>query len=420
MTAIVLGSDTPVGLTIIRELGRHGVVVHAVGRTPHAIGGASRHAASHRARPPGPLAEWLPAMIAAVGARALLAVSEDDLVALARMPPVIEGCRILTPRAGPLATVLDKSATLAAAATLGLDVPPGWQPAATDDFAARAARLAYPVVVKWADPPAITTALDVHGLPLVKAEFAASPDALLAILRRYDALARWPLVQDYCAGSGLGQMLYMAGGRATLAFQHRRIHEWPPEGGISTICAAVPPDRHAAQMARSESLLRLLGWEGPAMVEYRHDPATGRYWLMEINGRFWGGQPLASACGAEFAWELYRRGVGGETTDAPAPRHDLIARYMIPETRRLVRVLIGPKTYPDPAFRPTPWRDLRRYLLGFLSSRGRYYVWSVRDPGPLLRDAANVIAKIARSARRRRAPAPRDQSAPDRPADSDR
>lgn len=24
------------------------------------------------------------------------------------------------------------------------------------------------------------------------------------------------------------------------------------------------------------------------MVEYRHDPKTGKYWLMEVNGRFWG------------------------------------------------------------------------------------------------------------------------------------
>lgn len=417
MIALVLGSDTPIGLTIIRELSRHGVAVHAVGRSPHAIGGASRYVASHCVRPAGPLAEWLPGMIAAVGADGLLAVSEDDLVALARLPPVIARCRILTARAGPLAAVLDKSVTLAAAATLGIDVPIGWQPVATENFEVLATKLIYPVVVKWADPPAIAALLDAWGLPLVKAEFATSADRLLAILCRYDPVGRWPLVQTYCAGVGLGQMLYMANGRATLAFGHRRVHEWPPEGGISTMCAAETPDRHATQMVLSESLLRFIGWEGPAMVEYRHDRATGRYWLMEINGRFWGSQPLASACGAEFAWELYRRRVLGETRQAPAPRYDLTARYMIPETRRLLRILRGPRTYQDPSYRSTPWRDFGRYLAGFVDMHSRYFVWSVCDPGPWFRDMANVFKKVAHSARLAPVPAPRDRSATGRRAD---
>ena len=36
------------------------------------------------------------------------------------------------------------------------------------------------------------------------------------------------------------------------------------------------------------------------MVEYRHDPLSGQYWLMEVNGRFWGSLPLATAAGADF------------------------------------------------------------------------------------------------------------------------
>ena len=31
-----------------------------------------------------------------------------------------------------------------------------------------------------------------------------------------------------------------------------------------------------------------MGWDGVAMVEYRVDPATGRYALMEVNGTFLG------------------------------------------------------------------------------------------------------------------------------------
>src|SRR3546814_15830595 len=76
---------------------------------------------------------------------------------------------------------------------------------------------------------------------------------------------------DVCSsdlGVGLGQMLHMEGARATLRFQHRRLHEWPPEGGVATLCRAEPMDRHATQMALSEKLLRALDWQGPALVEY--------------------------------------------------------------------------------------------------------------------------------------------------------
>ena len=79
-------------------------------------------------RPSGPIKDWLPALIRQTGAKALLAISEDDLVALAALPQEIEGCQILTPRGEPLAIVLDKAQTLAHAQAIGIDVPLSWQP----------------------------------------------------------------------------------------------------------------------------------------------------------------------------------------------------------------------------------------------------------------------------------------------------
>ena len=398
--ALLLGIDTPIGLSVVRELGSHGVPVHGIGRSRAAIGAHSRFIAGSSVREAGPLAEWLPTLIRRTGAKALFAISEGDLIALAAMPEEIGGCRILTPRAGPLAIVLDKRETLARARGLGIDVPIGWQPGDGEDFSARAAALSYPVVVKWPDPMAVAAMLERRGLALVKAEFARDPAALLAILDRYAPLGRWPIVQGYCPGHGLGQMIHMAAGRATLCFQHRRLHEWPPEGGVSTLCAAEPIDRHQAQMAKSEALLGDIGWEGPAMVEYRHDPATGRYWLMEINGRFWGSLPLARACGAHFAWEAYRRQILGEH-DEPGPyRSTLRARYMIPETRRLIRLLFGRGEIADPFFRPRPLRDLAVWLLGFVDPRTRYYVFSPSDPGPFVADLRSTLRKALSRERR--------------------
>ncbi|HEY0270252.1 MAG TPA: carboxylate--amine ligase [Sphingomonas sp.] len=393
--AIVLGIDSPIGLSVVRELGQHGVPVHGIGK-PGSIGAASRHCTAFTPRPRGPLAEWLPALVERSGAAALLAIGESDLVALAALPDRVAGCRILTPRAGPLAIVLDKRETLARAAALGFDTPRSWQPLPADDFIARAAALTYPAVAKWADPAEMAPALVRHGLAFVKAEFVRDPDEAAALLARYAPLGQWPLIQSYCPGQGLGQMLFMDGAAATLTFQHRRLHEWPPEGGVSTWCMAEPRDRHGAQMDMSRALLRDIGWQGPAMVEYRHDPATGRYWLMEINGRFWGSLPLARHCGAHFAWEQYRRAILGDPSPAATPRDRLRARYMIPETRRLLRILLRRSAIADPAFVARPLRDLASYILGFVDPRTRYYVLDIGDLGPSLADLRGIFRKVRR------------------------
>ena len=122
--AIVVGVDTPIGLTVIRELGQHGVLVVGVGSSEHSVGAASRFTHSFYKRPKNePMAQWLPELIRHHGAGAVLAVSENDLLELALLPEQIEGCQILTPRQPQLDLVLDKSRTMTAAKQLGLDTP---------------------------------------------------------------------------------------------------------------------------------------------------------------------------------------------------------------------------------------------------------------------------------------------------------
>lgn len=392
---MVLGLENAIGLTVVRELGGHGVPMHGIGRA-QGITAASRYCTSVTARPTGPMADWLPDLIARTGARALFAISETDLLELAQLPPMIGDCHILTPRAEALRNVIDKRLTLKAAERAGLLVPQTWQPEADEDFPAHIAAMPYPLVAKWANPPEVIPLLEQGGVEWIKAEYIHDAEALHALLERYRPVGRWPLIQQYCGGVGVGQMLFMADGQASLRFQHRRLHEWPPEGGVSTLCRAEPADRHRAQMALSERLLHALDWSGPAMVEYRYEAAQDRYWLMEVNGRFWGSLPLARHCGAHFAWEGYRRAVLGQGGPAPEPRDDLRARYMVPETKRLARLFLRSRPSSDPFFHVQRWSDLVTYLVGFLDPRMRYYVFTLRDPRPWLRDIAQIVRKVVR------------------------
>lgn len=391
--AIVLGVDSAIGLTVVRELGRHGVPVIAIGKSVRALGSYSRHCGRFVVRPKGvALGAWLPDVIRDTGAAVLLAVSEGDLLELSTLDAEIAGCRILTPRAGPLSLVLDKARTLDAAAAVGIEGPPCWQPLAHEDFAARAATVPYPAVLKWNDPPAMWAKLEAAGLPFAKTDYALGPEDLLARLARYDALGEWPLVQGWCGGHGFGQMLMMAEGRARLRFQHRRVREFPASGGVSTLCESVALTDHQEQMAKSEALLAAIGWEGPAMVEYRYDSVSNTYWLMEINGRFWGSLPLASQAGAHFAWEHYRAAVPQADQTPQPPYRVQRARYAIPDAKRLFQILRSPAAVTAPGqVPPSRWREALQWGAEHLNPRTGYYVWDWRDPMPLVGDIMGIV-----------------------------
>ena len=203
----------------------------------------------------------------------------------------------------------------------------------------------------------------------------------------------YPLIQEYCAGYGLGQFILMKDGQAHYTFQHQRLHEWPPEGGFSSMCASLPREQHAALMDKSIALLRELAWDGIAMVEYRHDPATGESALMEINGRFWGSLPLACHAGAAFPTLCYRLLGQGEPVQNTPYRSGMRCRYMVPETKRLVRILFGQQHIADKTLRFKRLPELAGYLLDFVRPGARYYVFDLADPKPFFSDLGHMLRK---------------------------
>ena len=78
----VIGANSPIGLTVIRELGERGLKVIAFGKSDTSISRNSRHTAYFE-KLKRPLAEHLPEQLAKHGVRAVFAISENDLAELA-------------------------------------------------------------------------------------------------------------------------------------------------------------------------------------------------------------------------------------------------------------------------------------------------------------------------------------------------
>lgn len=393
---VVLGLESQIGLNVVRELGRAGVHVIGVTHDPHAIALKSRFLAD-AVVVSQPRSEELLQALRRIGVQhgrcPLLAISEVNLLWLAEHRSAMGDVHPVLPDSAALAVALDKNRTLQAARAVGIEVPESWQPLPSDDLEVRARAFPFPAVLKWSDPNQVAPLLAAARLPLVKAQIVSSADELLAVLGSYAPIGCWPIVQEYCAGRGLGQFFFMRRGEVLRRFQHVRIAEWPPEGGFSSVCDAVPLDEHVDLQHKSAELLRSIGWHGVAMVEYRHDPATGKAKLMEINGRFWGSFPLAYHCGAAFALAAYRDAIGAAIEPLPALRDDLRCRMVATELKRLVRILFQPGRIVDRFFVVRPAAEVGRFVVDFFRARVRYYVWSTSDPLPSLADAFNLILR---------------------------
>lgn len=394
---IVLGIETQIGLGIVRELGRAGIPVIGIAHEPDAIGLASRYLTRGLviSKPRSEeLIETIKALGEEYGGACLMTVSETNLSWLSANRERFGRVKPVVPTEDALAIVLDKKRTLKAATEVGIRVPETVEPGSMDELEAIAQRFQFPAVLKWKDPAVVVPLLEAHGLDFIKAEYIYSAQELRVAAARYAPISLWPLIQQYCPGQGLGQFFFMHEGQAVRRFQHLRIAEWPPEGGFSSVCDAVPLSQHQALQEKSIALLQRIGWEGIAMVEYRLDANTGDAMLMEINGRFWGSFPLAVHCGAEFALLAYTLQTGQALPVLPAPREDLRCRMVATEIKRLVRIFLQANQIRDRSFKVRRPAEFFRFCVDYLRPNVRYYVWSFSDPRPFWVDMKNLIRKI--------------------------
>jgi len=396
LPAIVLGIDTPIGLTVVRDLGMHGVPVYGIGRTQTALGMHSRFLRRGLVRPASAeaLIDQIVELGKELGEACLFAISESDIVLLNRYRDRLGNFKCLFADAPRLASVLDKAQTYVAAEKVGIRAPRTAIIKTMREAERLQTELRFPVVLKWANPHEAWQLLSPFGVKPEKTYYCQTFDELMQCLRRFEPAGTYPLIQEYAAGNGLGQFVLMKDGQAHYTFQHYRVHEWPPEGGASSLCESVPAHLHRDLMDKSIALLRELGWEGVAMVEYRYDPATGDAALMEINGRFWGSLPLAYHAGAHFPYLYYRLFGLGLPVDGPAYRAGVRCRYMVPETKRLARVLFAAHKIPDRSlsFRRVP--EVLSYLADFVRPRSHYFVFDRKDPQPFLQDVKQILGKV--------------------------
>jgi hypothetical protein len=156
---------------------------------------------------------------------------------------------------------------------------------------------------------------------------ARSPSEARASLESLSQHYRKAVVQGYVHGVGVGVFLLRWRGEVRARFMHRRLHEMPHTGGASSLRESW---WHAYIASDAEAKLDRVNWDGVAMVEYRWDSATDRFFLMEMNLRFWGSIHLALYAGVDFPALLADSFFGKTIPPQAPPRLGLKCRNTIP------------------------------------------------------------------------------------------
>lgn len=391
---LVLDADQASALAIVRSLARQGLTVRVAASGDGAIAARSRHV-TEALRYPDPLREaaafvdWVAERQRSQPQELVIPVTERTVVPLmrahARLP---DAARLAIAPPAALEQVLDKSRTVALARELDVPVPHSWPVEALDALDAFLAMMDGPQGWGWPVVVKPTRSVGQGGGQAVQLSVSYAHDAT-GLRQQVQHALRYGqvMLQEYFRGDGVGIELIARHGEIRHAFQHRRLHEVPLTGGGSSLRVSDPIV--PALLEASRRLVRALGWHGVAMVEFKHEPRSGAFRLMEINGRFWGSLPLAIAAGADFPAMLHELMTTGEVRERPPARTGVLCRHLARDLDWVEHVLR--KAAPPQLVRLPSHGQVLRDSLSVLSPRHHFDVQSWRDPWPGLVDAGRLV-----------------------------
>ncbi|MBC7790331.1 MAG: ATP-grasp domain-containing protein [Anaerolineae bacterium] len=315
---LVTDGEQRAALAVVRSLGKAGHHVQVCSTRGRSLAGASRFSRGE-SRVPDALAgaERFSDSIVALARKdrieVLLPITDASLLALLPERERLSGICVPFADAETHRAISDKGRLLEIAQSLGISVPEQRRINAPDEWGEiDPGSLIFPIVLK----PSRSVADSGNGLVKLSVRHASSASQLQDRIKSLDAAAYPLLVQQRIIGPGSGIFILLWDDELLATFAHRRIREKPPSGGVSVYRESIPADPKLVALSRA--LLAHFAWRGVAMIEYKVDAASGKQYLMEINGRFWGSLQLATDSGVDFPAQLVAAALG----ENPAPVSD--------------------------------------------------------------------------------------------------
>ncbi|MCF7971706.1 MAG: ATP-grasp domain-containing protein [Methylococcaceae bacterium] len=385
---LILDAEFPSALTILRSLSRQGIHCDIASAQNKPISEFSRFAKQVFIYP-DPLTDThafidaICRLLQEYHYDLIIPVTERTLIPLSASPqldPWRDSLAIADKKA--LALVLDKAKTLQLAVQCGVHTPFSHTVASFSDIERLASSLDYPVVIK---PGQSIPNADIRRQ--LSVAYAHSAEQLRQLSEPLLASCQL-LIQEYAQGIGTGVEILANHGEIVYAFQHERLHELPLTGGGSCLRKSIAVN--AVLLEASRKLIKALNWHGVAMVEFKWLPDTDKYWLMEINGRFWGSLPLAYAAGADFPKMLFDLWVLKKLPAAQDYKKEVYCRKLTADLHWLEQVLRR-SDRSDLIQYPSKKSIMKDCLLALHPTRHFFDIQCWSDPAPGMVDGFSFI-----------------------------
>lgn len=322
--AVVTPFDYHMGVDIARSLGRRGIPVFGIDPDPYQPGRASRYARFHLCPDRKEAREAFIQYLIDFGRTrlekkaVLFAVRDDEVMIISevrdQLRPYYE---IVMPEHAVVAKLLTKDGLRQAAIECGIPAPQTIYPANEDDLAASMDRLEFPVILKptestyWHKPEIVKLLSEGAIAGKAKVVLCRTKDELLTNYRKIAAFDARMIVQEAIPGEDR-QLVYFASytdrnSKTVASFAGRKIRVIPAGfGSASYVKTFYDP----ALFDLSVKLLSGVKYQGLSGIEFKQDPRTNVYKLVEVNTRFgiWDG--LSTKVGIDLPWAAYQDALG--------------------------------------------------------------------------------------------------------------
>jgi predicted ATP-grasp superfamily ATP-dependent carboligase len=319
--AVILGTSWN-ALSFARSLGRRGVpilLLEDTGRSMRHLGSYTRYGKLFPLPPMDHDPEAWIRILRFVGARVtdpavLVPTGDGHVLFLSHYEPVLRACfRFVLPARETVLKSVNKRLQYAAAQQAGIPIPRTYFPESAEQVRELSAELSFPILLK---PYESHVGRKVLGQKVL---VARSTGELVAGYERLAGQGVEAMVQQIIPGGDDALFGYLAvwdgDGRELAWLTKRKLRQYPPGFGDGSLLETV----EAPEVAElSRRLLRAFDFRGFALVEFKRDPASGIYYLMEINPRASSNNQMAISSGVDLPWIGYRCLTGSDGATEPA------------------------------------------------------------------------------------------------------
>jgi len=309
--AVILGLDELVGIQTARILAREGVPLIGVAKRPSEYGCKTRYVKRIvEANTYGD--EIVPALVElgkTLGEKAVLIPCIDECVLqVSRHRAALDPYYLYAlPSPGVVETLTDKERFFRFALEEKLPIPKTFLISGREEALEAAAGLRYPCILK----PSLKSSKWWEAL-MKKALIIADREEFIRTYDRVGGLAKVLIAQDWIPG-GEGSLFssncyYDRGGKPLVTFIARKIRQWPPLTGFTSLGEEV---RNDAVLEQSLIIFGKVSYHGLGYLEFKRDEHTGEHLVIEANiGRPTGRSALAEGCGVALLETMYCDVVG--------------------------------------------------------------------------------------------------------------